>query len=58
MVCVLFDCKKCNVASLKCVNPGKLLTPILQIIQQEAAFHRSFDEQARAEHKENQAQPE
>ena len=27
-------------------NPGKLLTPILQIVQQEAAFHHSFTEHA------------
>jgi hypothetical protein len=40
-------------------NPGKLLTPILQIVQQEVAFHRSFKEQGQnTEHKENQAQPE
>jgi hypothetical protein len=39
--------QKCNVASLRWFNPGKLLTPILQIVQQEAAFHRGFKEQGR-----------
>ena len=26
------------------INPGKLFMPILQIVQQEVAFHRNFKE--------------